>query len=318
MPPSQSRSPCGPQTTGAAKRTTTAARFTGTSVAPAAGSSNVAPAEARAGDPTPAGRMSGSDRYPARTPLPAPRAPTSNTKQSTHARVVGHGLRAVAAAHRSLICMVEAPQMAEADLILASASPRRRELLERMGLALEIRPPNVDETPLPGERPADYVRRIAAAKCDAVADGGAPRRRPPDLAVLGADTIVIVGPADPGQAGRRRTTRARMLAALAGRRHDVTTAYRIRFGGKTRRARGDDRRLVPLAAARPSSTPTSRPANGGARPAATPCKGIAGAFVTELRGSHTNVIGLPLAEVLADLQALEALPRYPRAGFGAR
>ena len=53
---------------------------------------------------------------------------------------------------------------AAVDLVLASASPRRRELLGQLGLVLEVTPANVDETPLPGERPADYVRRVAAAR----------------------------------------------------------------------------------------------------------------------------------------------------------
>jgi len=53
-------------------------------------------------------------------------------------------------------------EQAAADLVLASASPRRRELLGQLGLVLEVTPANVDETPLPGERPADYVRRVAA------------------------------------------------------------------------------------------------------------------------------------------------------------
>ena len=75
--------------------------------------------------------------------------------------------------------MVKAPPMSAmstpplpdlVDLVLASASPRRRELLERMGLALLVLPADVDETPRDGERPADYVRRIAAAKCDLVAE----------------------------------------------------------------------------------------------------------------------------------------------------
>src|SRR5580765_4270918 len=77
----------------------------------------------------------------------------------------------------------------EPDLVLASASPRRRELLERLGLVLLVLPADVDETPRPGERPADYARRIAAAKCDAVADA---REASPPLAVVGADTTVIV------------------------------------------------------------------------------------------------------------------------------
>src|SRR5262244_2690965 len=115
------------------------------------------------------------------------------------------------------------------DLVLASASPRRRELLEQLGLVLEVTPANVDETPRPGERPADYVRRVAAVKCDAVAAA-----RPPDqpaIPILAADTIVIVDDQILGQPADEPDAR-RMLLVLAGRRHDVTTAYRINFAGR--------------------------------------------------------------------------------------
>jgi septum formation protein len=202
---------------------------------------------------------------------------------------------------------------ADADLILASASPRRRELLERLGLRLVIAPADVDETPRPGERPDEYVTRIAAAKCDAVADGGAAATAP-DLAVVGADTIVIADheimgkPSDPDDARR-------MLGRLAGRRHEVTTAYRIRRGGKTLE------RAVTTAVSFRSLQPAELDAylasgEWQGKAGGYAVQGIAGAFVTELRGSHTNVIGLPVAELLADLQALEALPRYPPAAFG--
>jgi len=116
------------------------------------------------------------------------------------------------------------------DLVLASASPRRRELLEQLGLNLQVTPANVDETPHDGERPADYVRRVAAAKCDAVA---ATRGMDlPGIPILAADTIVIVDDQILGQP-RDEADARRMLLALAGRRHEVTTAYRINFGGRT-------------------------------------------------------------------------------------
>jgi len=201
-----------------------------------------------------------------------------------------------------------------ADLVLASASPRRRELLEQLGLVLEVTPANVDESPLPEERPANYVRRVAAAKCDAVANNR-PGDRPP-LPVLAADTIVIVDDQILGQPTDDADAR-RMLQLLAGRRHEVTTAYRISFGGRTL-----ERAVTTMVAFRPL-----RPAEIDAYVASGEWRGKAGgyavqgragAFVPELRGSHTNVIGLPVAEVLADLQALEALPRYPLPGFGVR
>jgi septum formation protein len=194
------------------------------------------------------------------------------------------------------------------DLVLASASPRRRELLEQLGLVLEIMPANVDETPRLGERPSDYVRRVAAAKGDAVAGTGAP-----ELPVVAADTIVIVDQQILGQPTDEADAR-RMLLALAGRRHDVTTAYRISFGG----------RILERAVTTTVSFRSLQPAEIDAylacgewrgKAGGYAVQGRAGAFVTELRGSHTNVIGLPVAELLADLQALEALPRYPPAGF---
>jgi septum formation protein len=197
------------------------------------------------------------------------------------------------------------------DLVLASASPRRRELLEQLGLTLQVTPANVDETPLPGERPSEYVRRVAAAKCDAVA-----ATRALDLPILAADTIVIVDDQILGQPKDEADAR-RMLGLLAGRRHDVTTAYRINYGGRTLdRAVTTTVSFRSLQAAEVDAYVASSEWRGKAGGYAV--QGRAGAFVTELRGSHTNVIGLPLAEVLADLQALQALPAYPPAGFGVR
>jgi septum formation protein len=198
-------------------------------------------------------------------------------------------------------------------LVLASASPRRRELLSRMGLSLLVAPVEIDETPLPGERPGDYVRRVAGAKCDAAAALRAGAS--PELAVLAADTTVIVDadilgkPADTDDARR-------MLSRLAGRRHDVTTAYRVRFGARM------VERAVTTAVAFRALQPAEIDAylasgEWQGKAGGYAVQGIAGAFVTDLRGSHTNVIGLPLAEVLADLLALGALPGYPPAAFGA-
>jgi nucleoside triphosphate pyrophosphatase len=201
-----------------------------------------------------------------------------------------------------------------ADLVLASASPRRRELLEQLGLVLEVTPANVDETPRPDERPADYVRRVAAAKCDAIA--GARPAGGPALPVLAADTIVVVDDQILGQPVDEADAR-RMLVALAGRRHEVTTAYRICFGGRTvERAVTTTVNFRSLRPAEIDAYVASGEWRGKAGGYAV--QGRAGAFVPELRGSHTNVIGLPVAEVLADLQALEALPRYPAPAFGVR
>ena len=196
------------------------------------------------------------------------------------------------------------------DLILASASPRRRELLERVGLRLAVMPTELDESVRPGEAPADYVRRIAnekaAAAVQALADRATLRAETP---VLAADTTVIVDGRALGKPHDEADART-MLMSLAGRRHEVTTAYRIVLG-----KREADRAVTTTVAFRlldPREV-DAYVAGGEWRGKAGgyAVQGVAAAFVTDLRGSPTNVIGLPLAEVLADLRALGALPRYP-------
>lgn len=214
--------------------------------------------------------------------------------------------------------MVKAPPMArlaDPDLVLASASPRRRELLERLGLVLVVIPADVDETAQAGELAIDYVRRIAVAKCDKVFEGLAPGGDDDSkLAVLGADTTVVVDETILGKPADADDARA-MLARLAGRRHEVITGTAVRFGA--RRIERAVTTLVAMRALQPAEVDAYVACgewHGKAGGYAV--QGIAAAFVTDLRGSVTNVIGLPVAEVIADLLALGALPRYPPAGFG--
>ena len=189
----------------------------------------------------------------------------------------------------------------EPDLVLASASPRRRELLERLGLVLLVLPADVDETPRPGERPADYARRIAAAKCDAVADA---REASPPLAVVGADTTVIVDDQILGKPADDDDARA-MLMRLAGRRHDVTTAYRARHG-----ARSLERSVTTSVSFRALQTAeidaylVSGEWRGKAGGYAV--QGLAGTFVVKMVGSYSNVVGLPLYESMSLLGGGEA------------
>jgi septum formation protein len=207
------------------------------------------------------------------------------------------------------------------DLILASASPRRRELLERAGLRLRIAAPDIDESPLPGEAAADYVRRMAADKLSAAlriadaegADAAAGVVRAGEIPVLAADTIVILRGAILGKPRDEADARA-MLQRLAGHRHEVTTAYRIAFG-----SRQVDRAVTTAVAFRLIDPPELDAYLAGGewrgKAGAYAVQGVAAAFVTELRGSPTSVIGLPLPEVLADLRALGALPAYPPERF---
>jgi septum formation protein len=196
------------------------------------------------------------------------------------------------------------------DLILASASPRRRELLEGIGLVLAVEPVDIDEAAVDGEAARPYALRVAGQKCDAAVE----RLATPALAVLAADTVVSLAGEILGKPDGKEQAAA-MLQRLAGHRHEVLTAYRIRHG---------ERRVERTV----STLVTFRSLDAGEVAAYLACgewrgkagayaiQGIAGSFVTDIRGSFTNVVGLPLAEVLADLRALEALPGYPPPAFG--
>jgi septum formation protein len=197
------------------------------------------------------------------------------------------------------------------DLVLASASPRRRELLERIGLRLQVAPVDLDETPRPGESPRPYAQRLAAEKCAAAVE----RAGSDDLPLLAADTVVVLEgaifgkPADEAEA-------AAMLGRLSGRRHEVVTAYHIRYRGTAvERAVTTAVTFRLLSPAEIEAYVASGEWRGKAGGYAV--QGIAALFASELRGSLTNVIGLPLSEVVADLRAAGALPHYPPAGFGA-
>ncbi len=196
-----------------------------------------------------------------------------------------------------------------ATLLLASESPRRRELLQRVGLLLEVRAADVDETVHGGEAAAAYVMRVARAKAAAT-------QRRPDEWVLAADTTVtlegqILGKADTPEEA------AKMLRWLAGRTHQVITAFILvgeRDGQPVIRDGlvGTEVELVDLDAGTLADYVASGEWKGKA--GAYAIQGIAAAFVKAVRGSVTNVIGLPLAEVLIALR--EAGGPSPRLAAG--
>src|SRR5512142_1191803 len=107
-------------------------------------------------------------------------------------------------------------------LVLASESPRRAEILRQAGIPFVVRPAPVDETPLAGERPEDYVRRLAERKALAAPAAD-------DEIVLGADTTVVVDGEMMGKPAGAADAR-RMLVALAGRSHEVLTGVALRRG----------------------------------------------------------------------------------------
>lgn len=180
-------------------------------------------------------------------------------------------------------------------LILGSGSPRRRELLAQIGVvADDIRPPDIDETPLKGELPKDYCSRIAREKVAAV-------QADDDDIVLCADTTVALGrrimgkPADAGEA-------AAFLIALGGRRHRIITSVALKRGdrvwqrdvvsqAKMKRLSDDELNFY-------LSTGDWEGKAGGYA-----IQGPAGAFIPWISGSFTGIVGLPLAETAALLTA---------------
>jgi len=174
-------------------------------------------------------------------------------------------------------------------LVLASASPRRRELLERIGLAIEVRPADVDESMRRDEAPIAYAARVADDKARVAGRAGS------DDWVLAADTIVELDGAVLGKAADEAEA-AGMLRRLAGRTHRVSTAFvLVGPAGAHREVVSTDVTMVAMTEAEILDYVASGEWRGKA--GAYAVQGIAAALVASVRGSITNVIGLPLAEV---------------------
>ena len=188
------------------------------------------------------------------------------------------------------------------ELVLASASPRRAQLLRAIGLAFRVQPASIDETPGTGEPPRDYVTRMAASKSRAVArtltaadDGEAP-------IVLGADTIVVLDGRILGKPNDREDGCA-MLRALSGRRHVVMTAICAISGGIEQAATVTaDVLFAELDAATVEAYWAT--GEGLDKAGSYGIQGIGGILVERLEGSYSAVVGLPLAETERALRAL--------------
>ncbi len=171
-------------------------------------------------------------------------------------------------------------------VVLASASPRRRDLLKEAGIGFDVDAPHIDETPRSGEAAADYVERMAREKAAAVAP------RHPGRLVLGADTVVVIDddvlgkPADAVDA-------TRMLRRLSGHTHQVLTAVAVVSALATlatvertlvtMREIGDDEIAAYVASGEPLDKAGAYAIQGGAGP-----------FVDRIEGSLDTVIGLPV------------------------
>ena len=190
-------------------------------------------------------------------------------------------------------------------IILASASPRRRELLERVGISIEVLAADVDESLLPDEEAIPYALRVARAKATRISSDK------PNQLVLAADTVVEVDSIPMGKASDREQARS-MLLALRGRSHRVTTAVAMqRSGPSPVDCVLDVTTVVVMRAFSDAELEDYLLAEEWkGKAGAYAVQGMAAAFVTEVRGSITNVIGLPLAEVVDLLSENGVIPSY--------
>jgi septum formation protein len=173
-------------------------------------------------------------------------------------------------------------------LVLASQSPRRAEILRQAGIPFVVRGAAVDETPIDGESPEDYVRRLAGWKALAVEASS-------DEIVLGADTTVVIDGEMLGKPVDTADAR-RMIARLAGRRHDVLTGICLKRGG--RRVRDWASTQVWFAAMSESEidayTASGEPMDKAGGYA---IQGLASKYVERIDGCYFNVMGLPVSLV---------------------
>ena len=184
--------------------------------------------------------------------------------------------------------------MSECRVVLASGSPRRRQLLNLIGIAHEVRPPNIDETMRPRETPRRHAERLAREKASAIAI------RDPDLITIGADTIVVINRKVLGKP-RDKEDAARMLALLSGREHVVTTAVAVSRGKKLRsaveevkvrfRRLRDDEIEAYIATGEPMD-----------KAGAYGIQGYGATIVERIEGDYFAVMGLPIVRLVGLLR----------------
>ena len=186
------------------------------------------------------------------------------------------------------------------QLILASASPRRIELLQQIGLECQVVPSGVEEQELAGETPEQHVIRLSLAKAQAVAD----RTDLPGRWVIGSDTIVLCGTRILGKP-RSDSEAMEMLRQLSGREHEVLSGYAVidRENGRKRveavSTKVRFRQLTDDEIARYIAT--GEPAD---KAGAYAIQGLGVCFVAGIEGSYTNVVGLPLCRLTLALKDL--------------
>ena len=193
-------------------------------------------------------------------------------------------------------------------IYLASQSPRRRQLLEQMGVRFELLLPDADEDAeaieavLPGEAPATYVQRVTGLKLDAAVARLQQRRDLPPAPILCSDTTVALGQTIYGKPVDGSDAR-RMLEELSGRTHRVLTAIAVQHGPKRLAALSDSRvTFAPLTPAQIAGYAASGEPLGKA--GAYAVQGRAAMYISHLSGSYSGIMGLPMFETAQLLRAL--------------
>jgi septum formation protein len=192
--------------------------------------------------------------------------------------------------------------VSECRVVLASASPRRHQLLNLIGIAHEVRPANIDEAMRVRETPRRHAERLAREKASAIA------KRDPDLITIGADTIVVVNRKVLGKP-RDGDDAARMLALLSGRDHVVTTAVAVSRGKKLRsaveevrvrfRRLRDDEIVAYIATGEPMD-----------KAGAYGIQGYGATIVERIEGDYFAVMGLPIVRLVGLLRDVGVRYRF--------
>jgi septum formation protein len=195
-------------------------------------------------------------------------------------------------------------------LLLGSGSPRRREILATLGLPLVVASAAIDETPLPGEPPLDYLARVTLDKLAAVA-------HLPEAAAAGAllvaDTTVILDARPLGKPADEAEARA-MLRALSGRAHEVCTRFALSAPADPARpvhAETVTSRVVFRALDEEEIAGYAATGEGLDKAGAYAIQGIGAFAVARVEGSYSNVVGLPACEVISALRKTGLLGRFP-------
>lgn len=178
------------------------------------------------------------------------------------------------------------------DLILASSSPRRTDLMRVVGVPFRVVAPRTEEEPAPGEAPSRFVRRAARGKGEEVAS------RHADSFVLAADTIVVASGAILGKP-KSPADSVRMLALLAGREHRVHTAVCLLRARDGYREEGvETTRVVFRELSRKEIEGYVRTGEPGDKAGAYAAQGAGNLLIDRIVGSYTNVVGLPMTRVV--------------------